>query len=235
VSGKALLYTPNPVAPGSTISHWDIQEFPNQLMEPAINGDLTHSVTLPEDMTLALLRDVGWFPDSNLNGVPDGNELTALSPAEIWLGLKNSDDVGTNFDLKVEILKNGSVIGSGESLNVPGGGSGFNRAVQRSINLAITAPGTAFSSGDQLGIKIYARIGATGHRNGTARLWFNDAAADTEFDTTIGGVEQDWYIRALGGLEDTPGSGPTKSIDLTLDRLVGGNPYKLFGTWSHTF
>ena len=33
----ALLYTPDPVAPGSTISHWDTIAFPNQLMEPAIN------------------------------------------------------------------------------------------------------------------------------------------------------------------------------------------------------
>ena len=33
----ALLYTPDPVARGSTISHWDTIAFPNQLMEPAIN------------------------------------------------------------------------------------------------------------------------------------------------------------------------------------------------------
>ena len=32
--GRALLYTPNPVQPGSTISHWDTIAFPNQLMEP---------------------------------------------------------------------------------------------------------------------------------------------------------------------------------------------------------
>ncbi len=31
--------------------------------------------------------------------------LTALSPAHVWLGLKNSDDVGTNFDLKAEIFR----------------------------------------------------------------------------------------------------------------------------------
>jgi len=69
--GRALLYTPNPVQPGSTISHWDTSAFPNQLMEPAINGDLTHSVSPPQDLTLPLLRDVGWFPDADLDGVPD--------------------------------------------------------------------------------------------------------------------------------------------------------------------
>jgi hypothetical protein len=234
VGGRALLYTPNPVQPGSTISHWDTIAFPNQLMEPAINGDLTHSVSPPEDLTLPLLRDVGWFPDSNLNGIPDDVELTALSPAEVWIGVKNSDDVGTRFDLRAEVLKNGVVVGSGHTDNVPGGSSGFNNAVKRSIALALTSS-VSFETGDQLSIKLYAKIGATGHRSGTARLWFNDAQADTEFDTTLGGVDQDWYIRAGGGLELTPGSGPRKSIDLFLDRAVGGNAFKLFGTWTHTF
>jgi hypothetical protein len=70
-AGLALLYTPNPVQPGSTISHWDTIAFPNQLMEPAINSDLTHSVKPPQDLTLPLMRDVGWFPDADLDGVPD--------------------------------------------------------------------------------------------------------------------------------------------------------------------
>ena len=69
--GRALLYTPNPVQSGSTISHWDTIAFPNQLMEPNINSDLTHSVKPPQDMTLPLMRDVGWFPDADLDGVAD--------------------------------------------------------------------------------------------------------------------------------------------------------------------
>jgi hypothetical protein len=73
--GFALLYTPSPVAPGSTISHWDTIAFPNQLMEPAINGDLTHSVQPPQDLTLPLLRDVGWFPDTDIDGL--ANDLDA--------------------------------------------------------------------------------------------------------------------------------------------------------------
>ena len=43
-------------------------------MEPAINGDLTHNVKAPDDLTLELLRDVGWFPDADLDGVPDGTD-----------------------------------------------------------------------------------------------------------------------------------------------------------------
>jgi hypothetical protein len=69
--GRALLYTPDPVQGGSTISHWDTIAFPNQLMEPNINSDLTHSVTPPQDLTLPEMRDVGWFPDADLDGVSD--------------------------------------------------------------------------------------------------------------------------------------------------------------------
>ena len=170
--------------------------------------------------------------------------VTDLSPANVWLGLKNSDDVGTYFDLKAEIYNNGSLIGSGETLNLAGGSSGFNNAKERIIDLVRSANHVSFASGDTLSIKLYARIGTnpakpeSAHRSGTARLWFNDAQADTGFDTTIGGVHDDWYFRAGGGLQNSPGAGPKTTIDLTLDRLkpVGNpNPYKLFGTWTHTF
>jgi PA domain len=59
-NGRGLLWTPNPVQPGSTISHWDEIATPDQLMEPAINDDLTHAVTPPQDLTFELLRDLGW-------------------------------------------------------------------------------------------------------------------------------------------------------------------------------
>jgi hypothetical protein len=58
--GRALLFAPNPVQGGSSVSHWDTTAFPNQLMEPDISDDLTHSVTPPQDLTSSLLRDVGW-------------------------------------------------------------------------------------------------------------------------------------------------------------------------------
>ena len=164
------------------------------------------------------------------------DNLTALSPAEVWIGLKNSDDVGTKFDLRAEIYHNGSLIGSGQTLDVPGGSSGFNNATKRTIELALTSPGVSILAGDTLAIKLLVRIAATsGHRSGTARLWFNDGAADSEFDATISGVDDDWYLRAGGGLETTPGPGPKVTKDVFVDRAVGGNPFKEFGTWTHTF
>jgi hypothetical protein len=29
-------------------------------MEPSINGDLTHSVQPPQDLSIPMLRDLGW-------------------------------------------------------------------------------------------------------------------------------------------------------------------------------
>ncbi len=57
---KALIYSPNPFEPGSSVSHWDESAFPNQLMEPFINLDLTHNVVVPTDLTFAQLSDIGW-------------------------------------------------------------------------------------------------------------------------------------------------------------------------------
>jgi hypothetical protein len=58
--GHPLLYAPNPLAQGSSVSHWDITEFPDLLMEPNNTSDTIHSVALPADLTLAQLRDIGW-------------------------------------------------------------------------------------------------------------------------------------------------------------------------------
>jgi hypothetical protein len=58
--GKALLFSPNPLQAGSSVSHWDTIAFPNQLMEPANSGDLTHNVAPPSDLTYSEMRDIGW-------------------------------------------------------------------------------------------------------------------------------------------------------------------------------
>ncbi|WP_288380015.1 PA domain-containing protein [uncultured Massilia sp.] len=58
--GRPLLYTPNPLVPGSSVSHFDVSASPNLLMEPSINNDLTLDVNPPKDLTLPLLKDLGW-------------------------------------------------------------------------------------------------------------------------------------------------------------------------------
>jgi len=60
LAGRPLLYTPNPLVAGSSVSHWDVSAFPNLLMEPNINSDLTTILVPPKDLTLPLLQDIGW-------------------------------------------------------------------------------------------------------------------------------------------------------------------------------
>jgi len=63
-SGGPLLYAPSSFQSGSSVSHWDLSLFPNQLMEPNIASDLFHSVTPPRDLTFSLLKDIGWRANS---------------------------------------------------------------------------------------------------------------------------------------------------------------------------
>jgi CSLREA domain-containing protein len=164
-----------------------------------------------------------------------GQELTAVGPANVWIGLKNSDDVGTKFDLLAEVLKNGVVVGSGQLNDVPGGSSGFNNAVQRTINMALSGGPVSFQSGDTLGFRLSVRIAASsGHVSGTARLWYNDSAANSRFAATIGGSANTYYLRDLFVLSTTVGPGPKKTQDVLVSRNVGGNPFKPFGTWNIT-
>lgn len=163
--------------------------------------------------------------------------LTDLSPANMWIGLKNSDDVGTKFDLLAQVLINNVVVGSGELDAVNGGSSGFNNAVNRSITLALLGSPPAIGLGDTLSFRLSVRISTTvsGHRSGTARLWFNDAQAKSCFDAAIGGVNNSYYLLVGSSLGYSAGPGPKKTIDVFVDKAVGGNPFKPFGTWIITF
>ena len=79
-AGRPRVYAPFPVAPASSISHYDTVAFRNLLMEPAINGDLTHNLKAPFDLTFELLHDEGWqFPDADHDEVVDDEDCNANS------------------------------------------------------------------------------------------------------------------------------------------------------------
>ncbi len=59
-AGRVRMYSPEPFEGGSSVSHFDTTPFPNLLMEPSINGDLTHNVMAPFDLTTSLFLDIGW-------------------------------------------------------------------------------------------------------------------------------------------------------------------------------
>src|SRR6185295_16841774 len=50
-----------------------------------------------------------------------------VGPADAWIGLKNSDDIGTSFDLRAEVFQDGVLVATGQLNAVSPGGSGFNK------------------------------------------------------------------------------------------------------------
>ena len=168
-------------------------------------------------------------------------ELTALSPAKVWVGLKNSDDTGIRFDLKANIYLSGILVGSGYLNSISGGSSGFNNASLSSIPLTLTAPATV-STGDALTIEFLVRnaCAGSGKNSGTARLWYNGRAVDsgavrdagTRFDATIGGTDSSYFLRGNSVLSAVAGTSR-----LFVDRAVGSrcSAFVPVGTWSKTF
>ena len=159
-----------------------------------------------------------------------------VTSTNVFIGLKNSDDVGTKFDLRAEILKNGVVVAAGQLDGVNGGSSGFNNAVKRTINTTLSSA-PSYSAGEILAVRLSVRIavGVAGHSSGTARLWYGDPVATSAMTALVNGAIQTYYLAANFNLTDTPGAGPRKYVDVLVNKAVGGNPFKLFGTWTKVF
>jgi hypothetical protein len=183
--------------------------------------------------TLTVNDGHGFTSSDSVNVTVNPRLLAAVGPANVWIGLKNSDDVGTKFDLQVEVFKDGAPVGSGQSYSVAGGSSGFNNAKLRTIPLTLTS--SANCCGGTLSVRVSVRVAAdSGHRSGTARLWFNDAQANSNFIATIETSANNYFLLDLSKLGTAAGLGPKKTIDVLVDRAVNGNQYKAFGTWTIT-
>lgn len=84
-AGRPRLYMPNPVAPGSSGSHYDTAMAPNALMEPAINDSLNAALYI--DMSAALLKDTGWHLNEGnafINGCD--TEVKVITPSGFIMG-----------------------------------------------------------------------------------------------------------------------------------------------------
>lgn len=128
--GRALMYAPNPFEGGSSVSHWDTTAYPNQLMEPSISGDLTHSVVPVWDLTWSLFQDIGWrgnkIGDSQffvrqhyidfLNRFPDSSGLAFWNNQIVECGLDKpcieirQINVSAAFFLSIEFQETGYLV-----------------------------------------------------------------------------------------------------------------------------
>jgi len=188
--------------------------------------------------------ELDWLNQAGLVGdTPE--ELTALSPAKVWIGLKNSDDVGLRVDLMAEVLKDGALIGSGQLTNVWAGSSGFNNASLQSIALALSAGPVEVPAGAVLAITVSARrtCSGPGHSSGTVRLWYSGPPIDSgsrrsagsRFDATIDATSVDFFLRTGSALSQTAGTSTT-AVDAFVNSVepCPARRYTSLGTWSIT-
>lgn len=89
-----------------------------------------------------------------------GRILQSLTEAELWVGLRNSDDQGTQFDLMVELLRNGTPVAQGLTRCITGITRNPSFAKKAVVQWGPLAP-LPMSSRDTLAIRISTRVGTT--------------------------------------------------------------------------
>jgi hypothetical protein len=136
-----------------------------------------------------LWKEVGvWPAEPSLTS----GSLTALGDLRVWLGLKNSDDQGTNFDLRVEVSRNGALVAAGETYCIQGVTRNANLAKEVLVSFAPFAPVTFNGATDELSLKVLTRIGSNGaggfcggHSNAVGlRLYFDSVSRPSRFNAT---------------------------------------------------
>jgi hypothetical protein len=115
--------------------------------------------------------------------------LTGLGELHVWLGLRNSDDQGTRFDLRAEVLRNGISIASGETYCITGVTRNPTNALEVLAPFGPIAE-TALDPADVLTLRVSTRIGTNGtgafcggHSNATGlRLYFDAVSRPAMFE-----------------------------------------------------
>jgi 6-phosphogluconolactonase (cycloisomerase 2 family) len=116
--------------------------------------------------------------------------LSALGPLHSWVGLRNSDDQGTRFDLRVEVYKNSSLIVSGETHCIQGATRDANKALAITTDFGSFAPTQFNGTSDQLSVRVLTRIGTNGvggfcggHSSAAGlRLYFDSTSVASRLD-----------------------------------------------------
>ena len=140
---------------------------------------------------------IGEWEDGYVGGTTTGCFLGALSPLHVWLGLRNSEDQGTNFDLRAQVYFQSNapggpttLVASVDQLCIKG--LVRNPALAQEIIHALPLQHTVSGDGEFF-LSLYARIGTPqntcgGHGSATGlRVYYDSADRDSRFDTVYFG------------------------------------------------
>jgi len=118
--------------------------------------------------------------------------LTALGDLSVWLGLRNSDDQGTRFDVKAELLVDGAVMASGVTSCVAGVTRNPLKAKEVTVAFDPFPPVLFDGVIHDVALRISARIGTPtpgtcgGHASATGlRLYYDGATRPAGFDMQL--------------------------------------------------
>jgi predicted extracellular nuclease len=194
------------------------------------------------------LYDPGPYRASDHDPLVVGLDLTSsiqdTSPALLRVGLKNSDDQGTRFDVRVVLRVNGGVVAEGLTRCVTGIMRNPSSAKEVAVPFGPVAP-NAFGPGDELSFEVLTRIGTNasgsfcgGHSNAVGlRLYYDALSHPSQFGAAIvPGPPTPFFLHSSGAssfFDATPPSAvPPKQKDSAGVAFSGGNPWKSVGTWS---
>jgi hypothetical protein len=131
-----------------------------------------------------------WNVIDTWDGPANGSSQTLidLDDLHVWLGLKSSDDQGTRFDLRAEVLKDGLPIASGEIYCITGIARNPANALEASVPFGPIAD-AELGPADALSLRVSARIGTDGndafcggHSNAVGlRLYFDAMSRPARF------------------------------------------------------
>jgi hypothetical protein len=179
-------------------------------------------------------KDAGF---DNMAVTAGTKQLAALGPVKVWLGLKNSDDQGTYFDLKVELLKNGVIIATGQTIDI--------RGITRNPDLAkeVTVAFGSISddqliSGDILSLRIWTKVTASGgHSNAVGlRLYYDAVSRASRFGAEIApNPMSDYFLHSDATSYHMNNMPPTATDAKYMDSTsVNRTTWKGIGTWNFT-
>jgi hypothetical protein len=221
------------------------------------SGTLLSSLNL---VTLGILQpgDIAIDPNSGVIFIADGPsrkvikltmtaELTALGSATLWIGLKNSDDQGTAFDLEAEVAIGSVPVATARTLCIAGVTRNPDKAKKAVIQFepflpVSVAPDAVFS------LTIRTRIGTNpngtkcaGHSNAVGlRLYYDSTSQSSRIGAQLTPEPlRDFFLHsgssnALFLDESDPTATTAKFKDSAGVNFAGGNPWRAVGTWSMT-
>ena len=116
--------------------------------------------------------------------------IGAFSPLHVWLGLRNSDDQGTNFDLRAEVRVQNALVGVSEQYCIKGLTRNPALAKELVQTIPVQLPNVPLEG--EVSLTLYARIGTgsscPGHASATGlRVYYDSPDRDSRFDVDLFG------------------------------------------------